>query len=73
MKAKIIDGTVHLKEKKLIFLEGEIKPVEQVTGELRVTENGGTTYVVIPISDRRRYEGYMIPIIENYDSLEEVK
>ena len=72
MKTKIIDGTAHLKEKKLVFLEGEIKPVEQLNGRLRIVENEGTTYVVCPISDNI-LEGLMIPIIENYDSLEEVK
>lgn len=73
MRTKIVDGTFHFKKRGFIFLEGEIKPVKLVVGKLRVTEDGGTTYVVIPISDRQRYEGCMIPIIENYDSLEEEK
>ena len=72
MRTKIIDGTVHLKEEKLIFLKGESKPLEQFNGRLVIVEKEGTTYVVCPISDNI-LEGLMIPIIENYDSLEEVK
>lgn len=72
MKTKIIDGTVHLKEKKFIFLEGDIKPIKQICGEMRIVENKGITYAVLPMhfDNKRSYEGYMIPIVENYDSLE---
>lgn len=73
MKTKIIDETVHLKERKYIFLEGEIKPTKQIRGKLMIVENEGITYVVLPIDSKRRYEGLMLPIIENYDSLEEIK
>ena len=73
MKTKIIDETVHLKERKYIFLEGKIKPTKQIRGKLMIIENEDITYVVLPIDSKRRYEGYMIPIIENYDSLEEAK
>jgi len=69
MKTKIIDGTFHLKRKIKFYLEGEIKPVEQLNGRLRIIENEGTTYVVCPISDNI-LAGIMFPIIENYDSLE---
>lgn len=69
MKTKIIDGTVHLKEQKFIFLEGNIKPIEQICGEMRIVENEGITYAVLRIDNNRSYEGYMIPIVEDYDSL----
>ena len=72
MKTKIVNGTFHFERKTKIYFEGEIKPLEQFNGKLRIVENEGTTYVVCPISDYR-LEGLMIPIIENYDSLEEVK
>ena len=71
MRTKIIDGTFHPKRKIKFYLEGEIKPVKQFMGRLRIIENEGTTYVVCPISDNI-LEGLMIPIIENYDSLEEI-
>lgn len=68
MKTKIIDETVHLKEEKLIFLDGNIKPIKKICGELRIVENEGITYAVLPVDEKRRYDGYMIPIVENYDS-----
>ena len=72
MKTKIVNGTFHLKRETKIYFEGEIKPLKQLEGRLRIIEKEGTTYVVCPISDNV-LEGLMIPIIENYDSLEEVK
>ena len=72
MKTKVIKGTFHLKKRIKIYLEGEIKPIKQFNGKLVIVENEGTTYVVCPISDNI-LEGLMIPIIEDYDSLEEVK
>ena len=72
MRTKIVKGTFHLKRKITIYLEGEIRPLEQFNGRLRVVENEGTTYIVCPISDNI-LEGLMIPIIEDYDSLEEIK
>jgi hypothetical protein len=70
MKTKIINGTVHFKRKRFIFLNGEIKKVKQVNGHLRIVHNKGTTYVVLPYDADHFHEGYMIPIIEDYDSLE---
>ena len=72
MRTKIVNGAFHLKREIKIYLEGEIKPVKQLEGRLRIVENEGTTYVVCPVSDNI-LEGLMIPIIENYDSLEEIK
>ena len=72
MRTKIVNGTFHLKEKKLIFLKGEIRSLEQFDGRLVIVEKEGTTYVVCPISGNI-LEGLMIPIIENYDSFEEEK
>ena len=70
MKTKIINGTVHFKRKRFIFLDGEIKKVKQITGSLRIVHNKGTTYVVFPFGIDHLYGGYMMPIIEDYDSLE---
>jgi hypothetical protein len=70
MKTKIINGTVHFKRKRFIFLDGEIKKVKQINGRLRIVHNKGITYIVLPFDLDRLYEGYMIPIIEDYDSLE---
>ena len=72
MKTKIVNGTFHFERKTKIYFEGEIKPLKQLEGRLRIVEKEGTTYVVCPISDNI-LEGLMIPIIENYDSLEEVR
>ena len=72
MRTKIVNGTFHLERRIKIYLEGEIKPLKQFNGKLRIVENEGTTYVVCPISDNI-LEGLMIPIIEDYDSLEEIK
>ena len=72
MRTKIVNGIFHLERRIKIYLEGEIKPLKQFDGRLRIVENEGTTYVVCPISDNI-LEGLMIPIIENYDSLEETK
>ena len=72
MKTKIVNRTFHLERKIKIYFEGEIKPLKQLEGKLRIVEDEGTTYVVCPISNNI-LEGLMIPIIENYDSLEEVK
>ena len=72
MKTKIVKGTFHLKRKITIYLKGELKPVKQFDGKLSIVENKGTTYVVCPISDNIS-KGIMIPIIEDYDSLEEIK
>ena len=72
MRTKIVNGTFHLKKKGFIFLEGEIKPIKQICGKLRIVENEGITYVVCPVSNNT-LDGPIIPIIENYDSLEEVK
>ena len=72
MRTKIVNGTFHLERRIKIYLEGEIKPLKQFNGKLRIVENEGTTYVVCPISDNI-LEGLMIPIIENYDSLGEIK
>ena len=69
MKTKIIDGTVHLKEQKFIFLEGNIKPIEKICGEMRIVEKEGITYAVLRIDNNCSYDGYMIPIVEDYDSL----
>ena len=73
MKTKITNETVNLKEEIFILLKGDIKPVKQICGEMRIVENEGITYAVLPIDNKRPYEGCMIPIVENYDSLEEVK
>ena len=70
MKTKIINGTVHFKRKRFIFFDGEIKKVKQVKGHLRIVHSKGTTYVVLPCDADHLYEGYMMPIIEDYDSLE---
>ena len=72
MKTKIVNGTFHLERRIKIYLEREIKPVKQFDGKLVIVEKEGTTYVVCPISDNI-LEGLMIPIIENYDSLGEIK
>ena len=72
MRTKIVNGTFHLEREMKIYFEGEIRPLEQFDGRLRIVENEGTTYVVCPISDNI-LEGLMFPIIENYDSLEEEK
>ena len=72
MKTKIVNGTFHLERIIKIYLEREIKYVKQFDGKLVIVENEGTTYVVCPISDNIS-KGLMIPIIEDYDSLEEVK
>ena len=72
MRTKIVNGTFHLERIIKIYFEEEIKPLEQFNGRLRIVENEGTTYVVCPISDNI-LEGLMIPIIENYDSLGEIK
>ena len=72
MKTKIVNGTFHLERETKIYFEGEIKPLKQLEGRLRIVEKEGTTYVVCPIS-YNVLEGLMIPIIEDYDSLEEVK
>ena len=72
MRTKIVNGIFHLERRIKIYLEGEIKPLKQFDGRLRIVENEGTTYVVCPISDNI-LEGLMIPITEDYDSLEEVK
>ena len=69
MKTKIINGTVHFKRKRFIFLDGGIKKVKQVKGHLRIVHSKGTTYVVFPF-DVDHFEGYMIPITDDYDSLE---
>ena len=70
MKTKIINGTFHFKRERFIFLDGEIKKVKQIEGHLRIIHNKGTTYAVIPFDEDRLHEGYIIPIIEDYDSLE---
>ena len=72
MKTKIVNGTFHLERRIKIYFEGEIKPLKQLEGRLRIVEKEGTTYVVCPISDNI-LEGLMIPIIEDYDSLGEIK
>lgn len=69
MKTKIVDGVFHFKKKRFIFWEGEIKKLKQIKGKLRIVYNMGTTYVVNPINENRLHEGFMIPIIEDYDSL----
>lgn len=70
MKKKIINGTVHFKRKRFIFLDGEIKKVKQVKWHLRIVHNKGTTYVVFPFDVDHLHEGFMMPIIDDYDSLE---
>ena len=70
MKTKIINGTVHFKRKRFIFLDGKIKKLKQVEGNIRIIHNKGTTYAVFPFNGNYRYEGLMIPIIEDYDLLE---
>lgn len=72
MKTKIVDGTFHFKRKRFIYWDEAIKPVKKAQGKLRIVENNGNTYVVMP-ADSNKYQGFMIPIIEDYDSLEEVK
>ena len=70
MKTKIINGTFHLKRERFIFLNGEIKKVKQIEGYLRIVHNKGTTYAVVPFDGNHFHEGHMIPIKEDYDSLE---
>ena len=72
MRTKIVNGTFHLKRRIKIYLEGEIRSSKQFDGKLVIVENEGTTYVVCPISNNIS-KGLMIPIIEDYDSLEEIK
>ncbi len=73
MKTKIVNGDFHLKKKKYCFINDKVVPVKFLSGKLRVIYNRETTYIVCPINSRRPYEGFMMPIIEDYDSLEEIK
>lgn len=73
MKTKIVKGDFHLKGERYCFIGDKVMPISILSGKLRVIHDHGTTYVVCPISDERPYEGIMIPITEDYDSLEEVK
>ena len=73
MKTKIVNGTFHFKRKRFIYWDGAIKRIKQVQGKTRIVENNGNTYVVIPVGYYDKYRGFMIPIIEDYDSLEEIK
>jgi hypothetical protein len=73
MKTKIVNGDFHLKDKRYCFIGDKVMPISILSGKLRVIHDNRTTYVVCPIGDKMPYEGIMIPIIEDYDSLEEIK
>ena len=73
MKTKIAEGKLHLKKKRYCFINDEVVPIKFLSGRLRVIYDRRTTYVVCPLDDTRPYEGIMIPIIEDYDSLEETE
>ena len=72
MKTKIVNGTFHFKRKRFIYWDGAIKSAKKISGKLRIIENNRNIYVVLP-ADSNTNKGFMIPIIENYDSLEEIK
>lgn len=73
MRTKIVNGDFYLKRRRFCFVNGKIFSAKFFSGKLRVIYNRGITYVVCPVTDKRPYEGIMIPIIEDYDSLEEIK
>ena len=73
MKTKIVKGDFHLKDERYCFIGDKAMPISILSGKLRVIHDHRTTYVVCPISDRILDEGIMIPITEDYDSLEEIK
>ena len=74
MRTKIVNGDFHFKRRRFCFVNGEVAPVKFLSGELRIIYNCGTTYVVCPIDNSKRpCEGILFPIIEDYDSLEEIK
>lgn len=71
MRTKIVKGKFYLKKPELIFLKGKIRKLNYLNGVMLVVENEGITYAVFPVlkSAYNPLDGFMFPIIENYDEI----
>lgn len=72
-RRKTIKGTVTLLNPMFCMVEGKVKCIKRITAKILIVEIEDTCYAVAPMYAGEEVSGYLLPIKEKFDELEEVK